>query len=393
MGRRVDPLAATLAEAAEQFVVTRRPTEAGQPSGTSLIAGYHWFTEYIRDALIAMPGILLGDGRVADAVTLLRVPVANIKAGMVPSHFSEYGTIPEYDSVDAGLFLFTAVRDVLHAGADRSLLSELYPGLREIVQRYSAGTCHGIGADPRDGLLRAGEHRDGRPPTHLTWMNAHQHEHVYTPRIGKPIEVNALWIEALALITAWASEVGDDPGSYRRMLELGRVSFAERFWYEEGGYLYDVIDGPDGHDSSLRPNQLFALSLLSSLIGAARSERALAAVEEHLLTPYGLRSLSPDDPHYIGRCAGDREAQDRAFHQGTVWPWLLGPYVDAHRQVRGRLPDLDLLLDPFVDHLREAGLGTVSQIFDGDAPHTPRGCIAQAWSVAELLRLARLAQS
>jgi glycogen debranching enzyme len=193
-------------------------------------------------------------------------------------------------------------------------------------------------------------------------------------------------------MTAWARVVGDDPAPYQGMLELGRISFAERFWYEEGGYLYDVIDGPAGHDASPRPNQLFALSLSPALIAAERAERALSAVEEQLLTPYGPRSLAPTHGRYIGQCVGDQEARDRAFHQGTVWPWLLGAYVDAHHQVRGRLPDLDLLLDPFVEHLREAGLGTVSQIFDGDAPHTPRGAIAQAWSVAELLRLARLAQ-
>ncbi len=391
-GRRVDLLAAALAEAANQFIVPRTPTGADEPIGTSLIAGYHWFTDYIRDALIALPGILLGNGRVHEAAALLRLSLARIQDGLIPSQFPEYGDTPVYDAVDAGLLLFPAVRSVLHAGADRSLLTEFYPGLREIARRYAAGTRHGIGMDPRDGLLRAGEHREGSAPTHLTWMNAHHGDHVFTPRIGKPVEVNALWIAALVLMTAWAPEVGDDPAPYQGMLELGRISFAERFWYEEGGYLYDVIDGPAGHDASLRPNQLFALSLFPALITAERAERALSAVEEQLLTPYGPRSLAPTHGRYIGQCVGDQEARDRAFHQGTVWPWLLGAYVDAHHQVRGRLPDLDLLLDPFVEHLREAGLGTVSQIFDGDAPHTPRGAIAQAWSVAELLRLARLAQ-
>ncbi|HVA93012.1 MAG TPA: amylo-alpha-1,6-glucosidase, partial [Chloroflexota bacterium] len=391
-GRPVDHLAAALAEAADQFVVTRQAATAGASTGPSLIAGYHWFTDYTRDSLIALPGVLLDAGRVSDAAALLRLLAGYLRDGLIPSRFPEEGAAAEYDAVDGSLLYFRAVAQALAAGADRTLAAELYPTLREIIQRYQTGTRYGIGMDPGDGLLRAGEHVEGRPPTHLTWMNAHVHERVNTPRIGKPVEVNALWIEALTLMAKWAAEGPEDATSYRGIAKQARASFAERFWYEEGGYLFDVVDGPDGNDSSLRPNQLFALAHLPSLVSRTKGERALAAIEEHLLTPFGLSTLAPSDPRYKGRYVGNEDDRDRAYHQGAVWPWLLGPYVDAHRRVRGRLPDLDLLLEPFVGHLRAAGLGTISEIFDGDAPHAPRGCIASAWSVGELARLAHLAQ-
>jgi glycogen debranching enzyme len=193
-------------------------------------------------------------------------------------------------------------------------------------------------------------------------------------------------------MSTWAPRMDEDPARYQEAAGQARASFTTRFWNEEGGCLFDVIDGPDGDDGRVRPNQLFALALATPLVPRDQARRALDAVTKHLLTPYGLRTLSPGDPEYRGRCEGDQARRDSAYHQGTVWPWLLGLYVEAYRVLEGKLPDLDRLLEPFIPHLREAGLGTVSQIFDGDAPHTPRGCIAQAWSVGELLRLARLAR-
>jgi predicted glycogen debranching enzyme len=393
LGRPADHLAGALAEAADQFVVPRKPWAPIRARDTSLIAGYPWFADYTRDALIALPGIFLTFGRLADAVETLWAFADNLSGGLLPSDFPEDGSGPNYGAVDGSLLLFRALDHTLQAGAARTVLRDLYPILRQIIDCYQRGTDFGIGMDPVDGLLQAGELLEGNPPTHLTWMNASFGELVHSPRIGKPVEVNALWIESLDLMAAWAAEMSDDPERYQRLAAQAGASFAARFWYEEGGYLFDVVDGPEGNDTSLRPNQLFALAHRPALLSPRQSERALTVVEEHLLTPFGLRSLAPSDPRYIGRYYGNQHDRDRAYHHGTVWPWLLGSYVDAHYRVRGRLPDLDALLDPFVGHLREAGLGTVSEIFDGDAPHRPRGCIASAWSVGELARLARMAQN
>ena len=387
-----DHLAAALQEAAAQFVVQRRPADSALPTRVSLIAGYPWFSDHPRDSLIALPGVLLGTGRVAEAADLLRGLAEHTEDGLIPSRFPETDDPPEYAAVDTSLLFFRALDSTLREGADPRLLPDLYSVLREIIAAYTRGTRAGIGLDPQDGLLRAGEQAEGRTPTYLTWMDARLHDRVFTPRVGKPVEVNALWIQALELMAGWAPGMGDDPVPYQDAADRARSSFAARFWSEEGGYLFDLIDGPNGDDARLRPNQLFALALATPLVPGDQARRALAAVTLHLLTPYGLRTLSPGDPEYRGRCEGDQARRDSAYHQGTAWPWLLGVYVDAYRVLEGQVPDLDRILEPFIEHLREAGLGTVSQIFDGDAPHTPRGCIAQAWSVGELLRLARMAR-
>ena len=392
-------------QAATAAFVVRRPAAQQEGGHTSLIAGYPWFTDWGRDAMISLPGALLLAGRARQAADLLRTFAAYVDQGMIPNRFPDSGERVEYNTADATLWFFGALErtltalgtpspdDAPRAGPDRrSLLRELYPTLREIVGWHRRGTRYGIGVDPADGLLRAGQQGAGpdNPDTQLTWMDARTEGISFTPRIGKPVEINALWIHALALMAGWAAECEDDPAPYRQALDLARSSFARRFWHEAGGYLYDVIDGPDGDDASLRPNQLIALALGDDLVPPAQARAALDAVADRLLTPYGLRTLAPDDPRYQGRCEGDQPARDRAYHQGTVWPWLLGPYADAVLRVHGEPQRLLPLLEPFVAHLHEAGLGSVSEIFDGDAPHAPRGCIAQCWSVAELLRIAHL---
>lgn len=384
-------LVAALREAAEAFVVRRHMAESAAGEGTSVIAGYHWFTDWGRDAMISLPGILLATGRAADAAALLRAFASYIDQGMIPNRFPDAGDAVEYNTADASLWFFQALRQTLAAAPDRSdqLLADLYPHMRDVIDWHQRGTRYGIGVDPADGLLRAGEQATATiPATQLTWMDARAGETVFTPRVGKPVEINALWIAALDLMTSWAPGQGEDPRPYQEAADRGRASFAQRFWYADGGYLYDVVDGPDGDDQSLRPNQLVALALPADLVPGDQARMALDRVTERLLTPYGLRSLAPDDPHYVGRCVGDQPTRDCSYHQGTVWPWLLGPYADAHMRLHGHSEHVRDLLRPFTDHLREAGLGSVSEIFDGDPPHTPRGCIAQAWSVAELLRIA-----
>jgi predicted glycogen debranching enzyme len=358
----------------------------------SIIAGYHWFTDWGRDAMISLPGILLVGGRVSDAGALLRAFASYVDQGMIPNRFPDAGAAVEYNTADATLWFFQALRHTLAAEHDAAararLLADLYPRLREIVAWHRRGTRYGIGVDPTDDLLRAGEACTADvAATQLTWMDARSGNAVETPRVGKPVEINALWIAALELMAAWAPEQDDDPAPYLAAADRAQASFARRFWYEEGGYLYDVVDGPDGDDASLRPNQLIALA--ADLLPRDRARSAFERVTERLLTPFGLRTLSPDDARYRGRCEGDQPRRDAAYHQGTVWPWLLGPYVDAYQRIYKRAAPHDLLL-PFVAHLQEAGLGSVSEIFDGDPPHTPRGCIAQAWSVAELLRVTQM---
>jgi predicted glycogen debranching enzyme len=376
--------------AADQFIVARGD---GTPkgSGATVIAGYPWFGDWGRDTMIALPGLTLTTGRAADAASILRTFANHVSEGMLPNRFPDGGEPPEYNTVDATLWYFHAIDAYLRATADHALLRDLYLTLRDIIDWHRRGTRYGIQVDPADGLLRA-----GAANVQLTWMDAKFGDWVVTPRIGKAVEINALWHFALDRMAAWAQLLGQVEDSARHAREAHRVceSFTASFWSEDAGYLYDVIDGPAGEldargrrvDSSLRPNQIFAVSLTPALLDARRARAVVDSCSRELLAPVGLRSLSPRHADYAGTYAGGPRERDAVYHQGTVWSWLLGPFVLAHYRVYADAAQAHALLAGLVPHLGEACLGTISEIFDGDAPHAPRGCVAQAWSVAETLR-------
>ena len=367
--------------AADQFVV-RRPT-AADPDGQSIIAGYPWFSDWGRDTMIALPGLTLATGRPEVAARILRTYAQFVDQGMLPNRFPDVGETPEYNTVDATLWYFVALHEVVAATGDLALARELFPVLADIIDWHIRGTRYNIHMDEADGLLYAGE--EG---VQLTWMDAKVDEWVVTPRIGKPVEINALWYNALRIMADFAKQLGEVASRYAALAERVATGF-ERFWNEPLGYCYDVLDGPtvpDGHDGSLRPNQLLAVSLPHSPLSAERQRSVVDTCARHLLTAHGLRSLSPDDKAYIGRYAGDRRKRDGAYHQGTVWGWLIGPFVLAHRRVYGDAAAARSYLLPLLQHLNDHGVGSISEIFEGDAPFAPRGCTAQAWSVAEVLR-------
>ena len=366
--------------AADQFIVARG---SGAGRGATVIAGYPWFGDWGRDTMIALPGLTLHTGRPEVAARVLRTFAEHLSEGMLPNRFPDGGAAPEYNTVDATLWYFHAVESYLQATGDTDLVRELWPRLIDIVDWHLRGTRHGIGVDPADGLLRAGE-----AGVQLTWMDAKVGDWVVTPRIGKPVEINALWHHALTVMTR-LGELLDDAALARRYAGLAahvRDSFRQRFWYADGGYLYDVVDGPNGNDPALRPNQIFAVSLPSELLNPEQAAAVVATCQRELLTPMGLRSLAQGQPGYIGTYAGGPVGRDGAYHQGTVWSWLLGPFVLAHFRVHGRREEAQAMLAGISSHLTEACVGSISEIFDGDAPHRPRGCCAQAWSVAEVLR-------
>ncbi len=378
-----------LARAAQQFVVRRRvPTTsrdaAGQDHGTSLIAGYPWFADWGRDTLIALPGIATALGRFDVAADILRTYAGYVDGGMLPNRFPDDGARPEYNTADATLWFFAALDDYLAAHADPGLLRDLFPVLLSIIHAHVDGTRHGIHVDPADGLLHAGE-----PGSQLTWMDAKYGGVSFTPRVGKPVEINALWLNALNVTTRLAARLHDS--SARRicqtLLSHAGANF-QRFWNAERGCLYDVIDvdGGTGVDASLRPNQLFAVSLPQAILSADQMRAVVDVCARHLVTSRGLRSLDAADPAYVGRYAGAQGQRDAAYHQGTVWSWLLGPFAWAHFCVYRDAPLAQSFLLPMAEHLDEACVGSISEIFDGDPPHAPRGCFAQAWSVAEVLR-------
>jgi predicted glycogen debranching enzyme len=382
--------------AADHFNVQR--LRDGKSVGTTVIAGYPLFSDWGRDTMIALPGLALATDRPADAASILRTFAAHASEGMLPNRFPDGGEVPEYNTVDATLWYFHAIDAYLEATADRRLLRDLYPVLREIVEWHVRGTRYGIHVDAADGLLYSGE-----PGVQLTWMDAKIGDWVVTPRTGKCVEINALWHFALARMASWATSLGDKRGAAEFETRAAHVaaSFSDAFWHADGGYLFDVIDTPpdsDGAgvlrnsrgqlaDASLRPNQIFAVSLGGGdLLDLDRSRAVVATCARHLLTPIGLRSLAPNDRRYAGRyCGGPRE-RDAVYHQGTVWSWLLGPFALAHQRVYDDAAHALALLDGMAAHLGEACLGTISEIFDGDAPHAPRGCVAQAWGVSETLR-------
>jgi predicted glycogen debranching enzyme len=299
---------------------------------------------------------------------------------MLPNRFPNEGETPEYNTVDATLWYFEAIHAYHVATSDDALLRDLFPALQEIVEWHRRGTRHNIRLDPADGLLYAGE-----PGVQLTWMDAKVGNWVVTPRIGKPVEINALWYNTLCSMADFARRLNEPADHYEALAEQARASFA-RYWNETDGYCYDVLDGPDGNDASLRPNQLFAVSLPHSPLDARQQRAVVDVCARHLLTSHGLRSLAPDDPAYVGRYGGDQRQRDAAYHQGTVWGWLIGPFISAYLRAYGDRERARSFLRPLIHHLADHGVGSLSEIFDGDPPFTPRGCIAQAWSVAEVLR-------
>ncbi len=364
--------------AADQFIVSRPlPDNA---DALSVIAGYHWFGDWGRDTMIALPGLTLATGRPEVARNILRTFARFIDRGMLPNMVPQAGETPEYNAVDATLWFFEAVRQYYLATRDTGLLRELFPLLAEVVEWHVRGTRYNIRVDPADGLLAAGE-----PGVQLTWMDAKVGDCVVTPRIGKPIEVNALWYNALVSMVLFARTLRKPAAAYESMAQRARDNF-QRFWNPAAGYCFDVIDGPDGNDTSLRPNQIFAVSLPESPLMPEQQRALVEVCARHLLTSHGLRSLAPGHPQYQGHYGGPPGQCNAAYHQGTVWGWLLGPFVLAHLRVYGDLARALSFLEPMAHQLKTHGLGSLSEIFDGDPPFTPRGCIAQAWTVAEVLR-------
>lgn len=368
--------------AADQFIVERSVPE--DPKGKTVMAGYHWFGDWGRDTMISLPGLTLATGRPEIARSILRTFAQYVDRGMLPNRFPDAGETPEYNTVDATLWYFEAIRAYYAATKDDDLLRELFPVLADIIHWHQQGTRYNIHLDTSDGLLYAGE-----PGVQLTWMDAKVGDWVVTPRIGKPIEINALWYNALQIMETFALQVGQPAQDYGAMAALTQTHFS-RFWNPALGYCYDVLGGPEGDDASLRPNQLFAVILskdtVAPLLTLKQQQAVVEVCSQTLLTSHGLRSLSPDHPQYQGHYGGTPLQRDGAYHQGTVWGWLSGVFVQAHLHV---FQDSDLahqLLEPFANHLTAHGLGSLSEIFDGNAPMTPRGCIAQAWTVAEVLR-------
>jgi predicted glycogen debranching enzyme len=374
-----DDFVTSLATAADQYIVSRGDQK-------SVIAGYHWFSDWGRDTMIALPGLTLPTRRYDVARSILRTFAKHVDRGMLPNRFPDAGETPEYNTVDASLWFFEAVRAYLANTGDLDFVQhELYSVLNDIVAWHVRGTRFGIKLDSA-GLLNSGE-----PGVQLTWMDAKVGEWVVTPRRGKAVEIQALWYNAVCIMENIAGRLGDEIARkrYSNLAALTKWSFNRLLWNEKGGYLYDVVNGGPP-DASIRPNQIFAVSLPHSMLSSERANRVVEVVKEHLLTPYGLRSLAPSNPQYRGRYSGDGGSRDAAYHQGTVWPWLMGPFISAYVKVNGGSDaarrQAEAWLAPLKDHLTDAGLGQVSEIFDGDPPHRPVGCIAQAWSVAELLR-------
>jgi predicted glycogen debranching enzyme len=385
---------AELAFAADQFVITpagrfeeaARAHAAGDEVRT-VIAGYHWFTDWGRDTMISLEGLTLITGRLLEAGYILRTFARYVRDGLIPNMFPEGAKEGRYNTADATLWFFHAFSRYFERTADRTTLQLLLPTLIDIAEHHLRGTRFNIHVDPNDGLLVQGE--EGYQ---LTWMDAKMGDWVVTPRRGKAVEINALWYNALRLLANWLRENGDDVSAkiYDEHAERARVSFNNRFWYSDGGYLYDVVDcegQPNTFDISCRPNQLFAISLDHPVLDAKRWASVLEVVERELITPVGLRTLSPHDPNYKPIYAGDLRSRDGAYHQGTVWAWLIGPFVDAWLKVN----PLDRsaarkFLETFPVHLSDNGIGTISEVFDANEPHFAGGCIAQAWSVAEVLR-------
>jgi predicted glycogen debranching enzyme len=373
--------------AADQFVVRRSLPD--EPDGRSIIAGYHWFGDWGRDTMIALPGLALATGRSDIARLILLAFARYVDAGMLPNNFPDAGGKPAYNTVDAALWYFEAVRQYFAATRDAATLQQLFPVLAGMVEAHVAGTRYNIHVDSADGLLYA-----GGPGVQLTWMDAKVGDWIVTPRAGKPIEINALWINALDTMGQFARHLGKSAESYERRSAQAKTNF-QKFWNVERQCCFDVIDVPgesigtgenSGKDAALRPNQILAVSLPVSPLFKEQQKSVVDTCAQQLLTCYGLRSLASGEPGYQGHYGGDQRSRDAAYHQGTVWGWLLGPFAFAHFRVYADRAAALRFLEPLGQQIRSYGLGTLAEIFDGDPPHTPRGCIAQAWTVGEILR-------
>ena len=392
------PVIQQLTLAADQFIVERMPTPTAsgvegnghiatdKQQNKTVIAGYHWFNDWGRDTMIALRGLTLATSRPEDAARILRSFAQYVQDGLLPNNFPDQsGVIPGYNTADATLWYVVSVYAYAQATGDEALVDELLPVLRDIVDWHIRGTRYHIGVDPNDGLLHAGE-----PGVQLTWMDAKVGDYVVTPRIGKPVEINALWYNTLRMLAVFLEARGDSAATrYTTQADRVQASFIARFKRTGQPALADVVDGPDGDDFTPRPSQIFAVALPFPLLEGADAAAVVDGVGRLLFTSYGLRSLSPDAPAYRGHYSGNPYERDTSYHQGPVWTWLQGAYAEAHYRVYHNPQTALALLKPFEDHLRDAGLGSISEILEGDPPHLPRGCIAQAWSVAEVLRLWR----
>jgi len=370
-----------LALAADQFIAARPLDDAADAK--TILAGFPWFSDWGRDTMIALPGLCLATGRPWLARNILQMFSRFVSEGMLPNQFPRAGGAPSYNTVDATLWYFDSVLQYFEATSDAGLLRELFPMLDGIIDAHVRGTRYHIHVDPADGLLYAGE-----PGVQMTWMDAKVGSRVVTPRIGKPVEVNALWLNAAAAMARFARATGRDAARYEGLAKRARTGFA-RFWNSEKQFCFDVIDSPespDGKDPALRPNQIFAVSLPETALTREQQRAVVDVCARELLTSFGLRSLGRAEAGYRGRYAGSPEERDGAYHQGTVWGWLLGPFALAHLRVYGNDREAMSFLEPMFGQIQALGLGTAGEIFDGDPPFTPNGCIAQAWTVGETLR-------
>jgi len=384
----LDGLCAELVLGADQFVIepatrtaeSTRARAAGEEA-RSVIAGYHWFTDWGRDTMISLEGLTLCTGRHAEARGILMTFAHHLRDGLIPNLFPEGDQEGLYNTADATLWFFHAIDRYVTITKDFEPVRDLLPSLEEVVRLHLAGTRFGIRVDS-DGLLT-----QGAASLALTWMDAKVGDWVVTPRRGKTVEINALWYNAVRLLAQWSRAFDRDAAHLETVAERTRAAFNRRFWFNHGQYLYDIVDGEAGDDSSMRPNQIFSLALRHPVLDESRWKRIVDVVAERLLTPFGLRTLEPGHKDYKAQYFGDLRARDAAYHQGTVWAWLVGPFIDAWmRAYPGRREEARALLAAFDRHLSDACIGTISEVFDATEPYAPRGCVAQAWSVAEVLR-------
>lgn len=373
-----------LADAADTFLVKRKST-----GSKSIVAGYHWFGDWGRDAMISIPGLTIVTKREDEGKEIIKTFLSYLQDGLIPNTLPDSLNQPNYSTIDAALWLINAAYSVYSETGSLDFVREIYSKLEEIITAYTNGTKFGIGMDG-DGLIRGGTEQ-----TALTWMDAWVDGKPVTPRFGKPVEVSALWYNSLRAMERFAKDLGieSDEAEYAAIAKKTWASFNEKFWDNERECLYDVLQDGDRGDKKTRSNQIIALSLPFPVLDEANTHRwrlVLRTIEAELLTPVGLRSLSPFDKQYWGQCTGEASARDTAYHQGTVWPWLFGSYVTAYLRVFPPEPKtiafVQQLYSPFKKRMTEAGIATVSEIYDGDPPNLARGCISQAWSIAEILR-------